>query len=222
MRYYKSRGNVSNILLLVAILGVVIILMYNIKKREFKLPTFSPKLTQFAEAAKEINGIYYNKPFRFSISAPDSNWKFIYSPEIDSSVLVRSSENNPQFIVKISRHEKNDTLAIVNVGLFQLEEMISPKNLAARNLRQIKNRYKTKEKAVSVISDVVVAGTGYMVGAFYMVELPQKSTHPYPVWVTMFFIRKDLAFKIFCRLKRDKYEFLKTDIEQILKNFKFI
>ena len=222
MSRFKVKGSVSNIILMVVLLVVIIIMMSTIKKREHKFTKYISSLSQFEESAKAIDRTYYNKPFRFSISAPDSNWEFKYSSDIDSSVVINSSENKPQLIVNISHNEQNDTTAIVTVEIFQLIKLISPRNLASRNLAHVKNQYKTEDEQVSIVSDVIIASSGNVVNAFHVVELPLSTIHPYPILVTMFSIRNQLAYKIICKVKREKYELYRADFEEILKSFTYL
>ena len=222
MDYRKPKTSLNNIFIMLAILVFVLILMFLFSKQKLRFPTISSKLDEFKGDSAVINGTYYNRPFLFSISAPDSNWKFVYDSNIDSTFYVNSSPGSRKAIVTMNRLAKDDTIAVTTVELIQLSAQISPEKLAALNLAQIKNDYKENDEEVSVVADATAAGSGTLFGAFHVVELPQKTKHQYPVWVTMFVVRSELAYKILSRTKRNKYELLRSDLENILKSFRFL
>jgi len=219
MARYQTKTNIISIHLMATVLHVVVILMFLFKLQRHIFPTFTNKLDQFEEAAKVLDRTYYNKPFRFSISAPDSNWEFVYSATFDSSEIP-NSQAGP--IVTMYRLELDDTLSLVKIEIFQLSDIVSAQNLASLNLAQVKNQYMESDEDVRVVADVVTAGSGSMIGAYYVVELPSQNPHPFPIWVVMYSVRDELAYKISCQIKRDKYDSLRPALEDILKSFLFL
>jgi len=221
MNYTKPKGIFSNIYLMLAILAIVIVLMFIIKRKKITLQSFNQQFTEIQEPADVIDHRYYNKPFRFSIAAPDSTWKFYFSPAINSTFISGSEENNPKTVVQFSRLDGADTSVVVKIGIFKNQEQTSLEEIANRNLIAVSKQYQTNREPVTILSPVTVAGSINLTSAFHVVELPANTTNRYQVLVTMFVLRQQLAYKILCQAKLEQYEKYRTPLENILKSFSF-
>ncbi len=215
--YRKS--NLFNIVFMLFLLAFVFVMIYIIDQQRHRIPALHDVLDKFEGSAKVINQTYYNRPFRFSLSVPDSSWEFTYIPEVDSSILYGSSDSEPGIVAEIQRI---DASAILKIGIYRNEQGLNPESLAFRNLQQIQRQFKAMQETISVVADVTIAGSGDLTGAFFVLELPEKSHHPYPVWIHMDFKRDQLAYHLFCQVRQQDYEALRTNIENILKSFRFI
>jgi len=221
MKSYTKRSNISQVVFMAAILLFVIVLMIVINKGHF--PVISDPLSQIEGNAGIIKGRYYNKPFRFSVSSPDTNlWNFEYVGQIDSTYIFNTNEQNSKKVVRLNRLENNDTIAVVNVELFERREEANAVKLAALELRHKLKNYRKQNESAAVVGDVTTVNSSSLNGAFYVIELPQSTNIKYPVWVTMFIIRKHMAYKIICQSKRDVYDNIKGEFEYILKNFQLL
>ncbi|MBD3290705.1 hypothetical protein GF337_18005 [candidate division KSB1 bacterium] len=219
---YKKKGLSSNIVLMLTLLGIILILMFLINKRKTILSDFRPSLEQFEGQAAVIKNRYMNRPYRFSISAPDSLWHFSYSANVDSTSILQGSEFDPFNLVTVSRDFAGDTVAVVKAGVFRRQGELSPQQIAARSLRHVVETRKTASESVNVVADVTVAQSANLSSYFYVVEFPLNSPHPYPVRVVMFVLWNDVVYRILCQVRRESYEEFRTDFEYFLKSFSFI
>lgn len=216
MKTYPSKFNRANIILMVTILMVVIFLMIALNRKQF-LPIDDP-LSNIKGTVKVIDRHYYNKPFRFALTVPNNHWEYSYSPNVDSTIIDGSHEHAPAKIVQLVCREGNNTIAVIDVVLFLITEETTSDKLAARDLKRIKQDHPES----SIVSSVTHAGSIGISAAYHVVELPQTISLPYPVWVTMFIVRDQLAYTMKCQVKRDSYEQLRPDLERLLKNFRFL
>lgn len=222
MSYRKTKGFTSNVVLMLVLLAAVIIIMVFINKRKTILSDLRPSLEQFDGAAAVVNKRYMNRPFRFAISAPDTLWHFSYSPDVKFSLVDSSEEFNPTTVVHLSRDFKQDTVAVIDVGVFLNTDSSSLEQIATRSLRDVVERYKTIANPVTIVGNVTIAGSANLSSSYYVVELPSNTPHPYPVWVVMFVIQEHIVYRINCQVRRESYEEFRTDFETVLKSFSFI
>jgi len=219
---YKKKGFSSNIVLMLTLLGIVLVLMFFINKKKTFMSQFRPSLEQFTGQAAFVKNRYLNRPFRFSISVPDSLWHFSYPTNIDSTSINKGSEFIPFNLVTMTRDFAGDTVSVAKVGVFWRQGELTLEQIASRSLKHVVETYKTATEPVNVVADVTVAGSANLSSSFYVAEFPLNSTHPYPVRVVMFVVGNDVVYRILCQVRRESYEEFRPDFEYILKSFSFI
>lgn len=184
---------------------------------------FQPSsLPEFDETVKIIDGKYYNKRYHFGIALPSSDWEINFNESIDSLPAQNTSLSlieNLNVLATMNRRDKLDTLSIVQMGIISLNEPRMPSSLARQSLSEMKRNY-TSPDTVLVISGITLTGMSKLRGAYYMVEFPEQSLAPYPVWIAMFLVHNRLCYTIVCQVKKEEYDFLRSDLEDILKSFR--
>jgi hypothetical protein len=213
----KSSGQ---ILFLVFLLITIIAIMIVLKTDKIG---FQPSpIPEFDEEAKIIDGKYYNKRYNFGIALPNTNWEISNQQNIDSLFAQDSSLSlieNINILAKLNRRDKLDTLSIVHIGIIPLNEPRTPVSLAKQSLLETKHHFFLQD-TVRVLSDVTLTGMSKLRGAYYMVELPEQSQTKYPVRLNMFLVQNRFCYTVTCQVKAEEYDFLRTDLEDILKSFR--
>lgn len=213
----KSSGQILfSVLLLITIIAIMIVLKTD--KIDFQ-PTPIP---EFDGDVKIIDGKYYNKRYNFGIALPNTDWEISYQQNIDSLFAQDSSLSlieNINILAKLNRRDKLDTLSIVHIGIIPLNEPRTPVSLAKQSLIETKQNFLSQD-TVRVISNVTLTGMSKLRGAYYMVELPEQSQTRFPVWLNMFLVQNRFCYTIICQVKTKEYDFLRIDLEDILKSFR--
>lgn len=215
------KSNLTHIIFLIVILGVILLAMNFLKGGKFG-GMRSSSMPSFEELVKIIDGRYYNKLYNFGIAIPNADWEIICLDRIDSLRKQDSSLpllDNINLMLEMNRRDREDTLAIVQVGIIDLVEPRTPQSLAKQNLLEIEQSFAPPD-TVYVVQDVTLAGGGRLQGAFYVIDFNQNLNYPYPRWIAMFVVHNKLAYTIICQVRTDDYAFLKTDFEQILQSFR--
>ena len=221
MQDYIKKNNLSSVLMMITVFFIVVILMVFTSK--IGPPKLHDPISKLTEDIGVYKGRYFNKLFNFTLSAPDSNnWKFSYPTNIDSTFIDGTNKINSKEVVRLEHFINNDTLAIVKVELFKLDELTKVEILASDDMAYIIDTQQKKGEAISIVSDVVVVSSVDLTAAFYVLEFPEKTYFKYPVWVTMHIIRDNTVYKIICISKRENYEDLKSKFEKILQDISFI
>ena len=86
-------------------------------------------------------------------------------------------------------------------------------------MSELINKYRTPD-TMRVISNVTMTGVSKLRGAYYLIEFPQAAQKNYPIFLGIFIVQNRLCFTIICEIKSDAYEFLRLDVEDILKSFR--
>lgn len=175
------------------------------------------------EYAKVVNQTYYNTLLDFAISAPSTDWEIIFYGQSDSlrreNVELAVFENvNP--VVELRRYDRNVTVALVEVGVIDLQVPQTPRGLAERNLAEVKQMYLEQGDTVRVIKPVTATSTGSLQGAYYVIEIP--NSYPLPIWVVTFVVRNQMAYTIICQVTREDYDYFRGDLAAIIQSFHFL
>lgn len=179
-------------------------------------------IPEFDTDAKIIDGKYYNKRYNFGIALPSADWEISYRQNTDSLLTQNSSLTlieNINLFAEMNRRDRLDTLSIVQVGIIPLNEPRMPASLAKQSLHETKQNFLSPD-TIRVISDVTVTGMSKLRGAYYMVEFPEQSHTEFSVWLVMFLVQNRLCYTITCQVKSEEYDFLRSDLEDILKSFR--
>lgn len=213
-------GNISHILFLIIALAIVLLLMSYLKSG--KSTFMSSDLPQFNEPTKVIENKYYNRIYHFGISRPNTDWEMNYVEIIDS--LRRQDKSLPildnlNVLLKIYRRDLDDTLTVVQVGIIDLVDPRTPQSLAEQSLNEIESSFPPPD-TVRVVKAVTSTESGRLQSAYYMIERPQTLKYHYPIWIVMFLVHNKLAYTVLCQVRSENYEFLRADLENILKSFR--
>jgi len=213
----KSSGQILFlVLLLITIVAIMIVLKTD------KIGFQPSPIPEFNEDAKIIDGKYYNKRYNFGIALPTTDWEIFYQENTDSLFVQNSSLTlieNINLLANMNRRDKLDTLSIVQIGIIPLNEPRMPASLAKQSLQEIRQNFLSPD-TVRMISDVTLTGMSKLRGAYYMVELPEQSHTKFPVWLVMFLVQNRFCYTITCQVKAEEYDFLRPDLEDILKSFR--
>ena len=203
------------IVLLAAVIGIMVIL----KPNNFCFQQSTPK---FDGDFEMVDNKYYNMLYHFGVDLPNSDWEMLCFENIDS---LRTQDldliivDNINVVAQMNRMDRQDTLAIVQIGIIELVEPRTPHSMAAQSLEEIKSAFKLPD-TVRVVQDVTITGASSLRGAYYMIEFPEKSNYTYPVWVVLFLVRNKIAYATICQVKSEFYGYLRSDFEDIFKSFR--
>jgi hypothetical protein len=179
-------------------------------------------IPEFDNSYKIIENKYYNKVFHFGFGLPNSDWEISPVEGVDSLLAFRpqlSLAGNLNVIAKMFRRDKMDTLSIIRIGIIPLDEPRISDSIARQSLEEIKKLYPSPD-TLRPISNVTVTGASKLRGAYYLLESPNSVKKKYQLLLGMFIVQNRMCYAIFCELKNDAYDFLKFDIENILKSFR--
>lgn len=212
------RGATGQIALLVVALAFVIAFMAILGREQ---PGTTPPSAD--EYAKVVNQTYYNSLLGFAISAPSTDWEILFYGKSDSlrreDVSLSVFENiNP--LVELRRYDQNVTVALVEVGVIDLQVPQTARGLAQRNLAEVERMYLEQGDTVKVMKPVTTTSTGQLHGAYYVVEIPKS--YPLPIWVVTFVVRNQIAYTIICQATREDYDAFRGDLAAIIQSFHFI
>ncbi len=214
------KGNFTHIILLVTLLVVILGIMTYLKSDRSSF--FSPKIPKFEDQVGIIDNKYYNKAYHFGISVPNTDWEIVRHEKINSlrkQDTTLSILDNINVMLEMYRRDREDTLAIVQVGIIDLIEPRTPQSLAKQNLKEINALCPTLD-TVRVVKDVTLSGSGSLKGAYYVIEFDKNLDSTYPFWVMMFVVYNKLAYTTLCQVRSEDYEFVRTDFETILRSFR--
>ncbi len=213
----KSSGQILFlVLLLITIVAIMIVLKTD------KIGFQPSPIPEFDTDAKILNGKYYNKRYNFGIALPSADWEISYRQNIDSLITQNSSLTlieNINFFAEMNRRDRLDTLSIVQVGIIPLNEPRMPVSLAKQSLQETKQNFLSPD-TIRVISDVTLTGMSKLQGAYYMVEFPEQPGTKFPIRLVMLLVQNRLCYTITSQVKADEYDYLRSDLEDILKSFR--
>ncbi|MEE4310468.1 MAG: hypothetical protein V2J62_01250 [candidate division KSB1 bacterium] len=218
MLAYKPKRSASNTVLMLAVLVMVIFIILYLNSQSSRLSKYTDLLEQIDGSAQVVERTYYNKPLRFSITVPDSTWRFQYSDEMDTTGFQSRSSLDPMPLLRIYAAELQDTSVISEISVFHRDSNESPEKLAQDDLVRLNHEL----PRISIVRDVTSASSASIIGAYFVVEETGKYKIPYPVQVRMFIVKEQFAFRMTFQCKRDRYEAFRTDIEHIIKNVRLL
>lgn len=207
-----------------AILLVAVFFIMTIVKTGF-IELKPPAIPKFVEQENFVDNKYVNRPYHFSVSLPATDWTINYGEQaktIKPGFLISSELQQTTFLTRMARIDKlfkNDTLAVIDVGVLPLSQSTTPQSLADLCFKDFKSYFKGAD-SVFVTKPVTSSGSGSLTGYFFMIELPEKPAIPYPVVVPMFFVRDQMCYVIVCRSKNYGYEIVRHDFEKVLTSFR--
>lgn len=213
------KSSSGHLIFMVMLLAAVISIMVVLKSTNFGFQKSSPKFDGDFEI---VDDKYYNMLYHFGVDLPNSDWEMLCFENIDSLLkqdLDLMIVDNINIVAQMNRLDKQDTLSIVQIGIIELVEPRTPHSMAAQSLEEINSAFGFPD-TVRVVQDVTSTGASSLRGAYYMIEFPEKSNYPYPVWIALFLVRNKIAYATICQVKSDFYGYLRSDFEDIFKSFR--
>jgi hypothetical protein len=169
---------------------------------------------------------YYNRPYKFTIRAPSSDWEITYNQQVDSLRPEKPEtavlENiNP--MVEMRRRDRETVIALVQVGVIELAQPRTPRSLAVQNMNEMRRDFRSGSDTVRVIQAVTPISGARVQGAFFVVEVPsaaQPATRP--IRINTFLVHNQLGYAIISQTTKNDYAYLRPDLENILGSFRYL
>jgi len=199
-----------------AILIVVIAIIIISGKQAGQLPAYLSVVDKMTQNSAMIEHKFYSKPFRCSLTRPDSTWIPQFENDPDSSKLL---EEQPFTLVSLLKWDKKELAARVELNLSRIPLSRTVEQVALMDFTKRTANYDNDK--YEVIREVTQAGGVGIIGAYYVVDFSPETDKELPILVSMFFVRKEIVYNLICSATADSYDAYKTDFENILKNFAF-
>jgi hypothetical protein len=183
-----------------------------------------PPTTSSPVSVNELN--YYNRPYKFMIRAPSSDWEITYNQKADSLRPEKPEatvlENiNP--MLEIRRRDREAVIALVQIGVIGLAQPRTPHSLAVQNINELQRDFRIGGDTVRVIQSVTPISGARVQGAFFVVEVPPGAQpSPRPIWINTFWVYNQLGYVALCQTTKNDYAYLRPDLENILGSFRYL
>ena len=219
-----GRRDYSHIGFLVLALAVIVVLMIQIRKNIYLIHGEKQNLPQGSRVGI-IDSTYWNYIQYFSVIRPDSAWEMKSYGEIDSPPsedITKLILNNVTPLLKLTKADEHHKIGSIEVGVINCVKNRTPKNMAIQILGETIREYEHAGERVGLLTPTTAPVHSSGQGAYFVVILPKSAAEELPVWVVTVLVRRNWTFIIVSKTTEANYSQLRTDFENMFKNFRFL
>ncbi|HPG40952.1 MAG TPA: hypothetical protein PLP19_17995 [bacterium] len=212
----------SSILFLVFALFAVLVLINEMNRN---VPNPDGELKRLADGDRigELDSLYFNFPYYFSVKRPDSSWLIQVLPGDTTLNYVDEAQpllDQVTWFAQMTHSGEQAPNAVSQIGVLKWQDSVRAEDKAITMMAQILAKYETPRARASILQETTQPAHHALQGVWWAVVLPPSKENTLNVWILSVLPRRNLTYIILSQTSEPEYAALKPGLEKIVSGFK--